>query len=95
MNDLCYQVLRYANEAAAGETPGVSEKLQHLGHMISITHQLRENTEEKVLKEAKEIEAIDEIKDSKERWSKAKNKDIRNERNPNAPQTRRARTRTL
>mmetsp|Transcript_33185 Transcript_33185/g.93006 ORF Transcript_33185/g.93006 Transcript_33185/m.93006 type:complete len:520 (-) Transcript_33185:72-1631(-) len=93
LNDLCYQVLRLATE---GPEPGseVSEKLQHLGHMIKITHQLRESTEEKVLGEAKEIEAFEQIKDRKERWSKAKNKDEANERNPTAPR-KRGRGRTM
>ena len=81
VGDLCYHVLRLLSEGGEGD---VSKKLQHVGQMIKLTHQLREQNEEKVLKEAKEIESFETIKDSKERWSKAKTKDKTNERNPKA-----------
>ena len=97
VNDLCFQVLRLLNEGGSQSSGGgvVSEKLQHLGQMIKITHQLREQNEEEVLKEAKEIESFEKIEDSKERWSKAKSKDSGNERNPNAKSQGRSRSRSM
>jgi len=97
VNDLCFQVLRLLNEAGSSSSGGgvVSEKLQHLGQMIKITHQLREQNEVNVLQEAKEIESFEKIEDSKERWSKAKNKDSGNERNPKAQQQGRSRSRSM
>jgi hypothetical protein len=97
VNDLCFHVLRLLNEAGSSSGGGgvVSEKLQHLGQMIKITHQLREQNEVNVLKEAKEIESFEKIEDSKERWSKAKSKDSGNERNPKAQSQGRSRSRSM
>jgi hypothetical protein len=93
VSDLCFQVLRLLTE---GKQDGAaSEKLQYVGQMIKLTHQQRELNEEKVLKEAKEIESFEDIKDSKERWSKAKSKDGRNESNPQATQQTRSRSRSM
>ena len=91
MGDLCYNVLRLLTEGADGP---VSEKLQHVGRMIALTHQLREQNEQNVLQEAKEVESFGAITDAKERWSKAKNKDKSNEKNPNAKPKGRARSGT-
>ena len=91
MGDLCYHVLRLLSEGADGP---ISEKLQHVGQMIKLTHQLREQNEKTVLNEAKEVESFGTITDSKERWSKAKSKDKSNEKSPRGRPVGRARSGT-
>jgi hypothetical protein len=50
--------------------------------LMKDSHVMREQNEEKIMKEMKEIESFDTIRDEKERWKKAKTKDGLNERTP-------------